>query len=132
MNQETIGGPVRIVVASEEDTLRSSVAMLIDAQMDLELVGDANDFADLLTKAKAGQPDLIVLDWDAMGDRIELLFKLFEFIEETPPDIIALSVKEDARDEVLATGVSGFVHKGNPPTGLLDAIRQSDAGKHLL
>lgn len=35
---------MRIVVASEEESLRSSVATLIEVQADLELVGDAGDF----------------------------------------------------------------------------------------
>ena len=43
------------------------------------------------------------------------------------PKIIALSVNEAARDEILASGNSGFVYKGNPPMGLLDAIRKSGA-----
>jgi DNA-binding NarL/FixJ family response regulator len=118
---------MRIVVASEEESLRASVAMLIDAQDDLEVVGDVSNFAELLAKTKLRRPELIVLDWDALGDRVELLFQLFEFINEEPPEIIALSVNEAARDEILASGISGFVYKGNPPAGLLEAIRESSA-----
>lgn len=120
---------MRVVVASEEESFRSSVALLIEVQSDLELVADATNFADLLTKTKSSHPELIVLDWDALGDKIELLFTLFDFIAEEPPAIIALSVNEDAKEEILASGISGFVYKGNPPAGLLEAIRQAEANR---
>ncbi len=120
---------MRIVLASDEKSLRSSLSMLIDAQADLELVGDVGDVVQLVAKSKLRHPELIVLDWDALGNQIEMLFKLFAAADEVAPDVIALSVHEEARSEILASGVSEFVDKGEPPMGLLEAIRRFDAKK---
>lgn len=113
---------MRIVVAIEKRSIGSALGMLIDAQPDLELAGDVGDLTDLLVNIKAKQPDVVVLDWDAFEKRIESLQDLLGLFDE-PPLIIALSVDEQARSKALASGVHGFAYKGNPPSQLLDAIR---------
>ncbi len=98
--------------------------MLIDAQSDLELVGQAADIADLLLRVKQERPDLVVLDWEVLGKRIETLQELLELFEQ-PPMIIALSVHEQARDTAFGSGVAGFAYKGDPPELLLSTIRET-------
>jgi DNA-binding NarL/FixJ family response regulator len=114
---------MRIVVASEDRSTSSAIGMLIDAQPDLELAGDVSDIADLLVKIKAQRPELVVLDWEMLGQRIKTLVDLLELFEK-PPAIVALSVHEAAREAALASGVIGFAYKGDPPSRLLDAIRE--------
>ena len=113
---------MRIVVASEDRSASAAIGMLIDAQPDLELAGDVSDIAELLVKIKAQRPELVVLDWEMLGQRIETLVDLLELFEE-PPSIVALSVHEDLRDAALASGVVGFAFKGDPPSRLLETIR---------
>jgi DNA-binding NarL/FixJ family response regulator len=115
---------MRIVVASEEDSTRAAIGMLIAAQPDLELVGEVGDIADLLLVIKTKQPDLVVLDWDDLRSRIETLQQLLELFDE-PPMIVALSVHEEARAAVFDSGVAGFAFKGAPPSELLKTIRAS-------
>ena len=52
--------------------------MLIDAQADLELTGNVADLTDLLALIKSSSPDLVLLDWDVLGNRIETLQTLLE------------------------------------------------------
>ena len=115
---------MRIVVASEEESTRSAIGMLIAAQPDLKLVGDVGDVADLLLVIKTKQPHLVVLDWDDLAGRIETLQQLLELFDD-PPLIVALSVHEEARAAVFDSGVAGFAFKGAPPSELLKTIRAS-------
>lgn len=113
---------MRIVVASADSTTRKAIGMLIDAQSDLETAGQVADIADLLLQVKKAQPDLIVLDWEVLGTRINTLQELLELFQH-PPAIIALSVHEQTRDAAFDSGVVGFAYKGDSPERLLSAIR---------
>lgn len=115
---------MRIVIASEERSTRSAIGMLIAAQPDFELAGQVADIADLLFTVKSQRPDLVVLDWDVLGKRIDTLQTLLELFDE-PPLIIALSVHEEARSAAFDSGVAGFAFKGDPPEQLLKTIRES-------
>ncbi|TWT81403.1 Oxygen regulatory protein NreC [Planctomycetes bacterium CA13] len=114
---------MRVVVASQHRPTRSAIAVLIEAQSDLELTGDVADFTDLLANIKSKRPELVVLDWDVLGKRIDTLQALLELFDE-PPLIIALSVHEEARSAAFDSGVAGFAFKGDPPSQLLKVIRE--------
>ena len=120
---------MRIVVASEDRSAGAAIGMLIDAQSDLELAGDVSEIGELLVKIKAQRPELVVLDWEMLGQRIDTLVDLLELFDE-PPMIVALSVHENLRDAALASGVGAFAFKGDPPSQLLDAIRELRRDKH--
>ena len=113
---------MRIVVASEDRYAGAAIGMLIGAESDLELAGDVSEIGELLVNIKAQRPDLVVLDWEMLGQRIDTLLDLLELFDE-PPMIVALSVHEDLRDAALASGIVGFAFKGDPPTRLLETIR---------
>ena len=115
---------MQIIVASDNKSTREAIAMLLRVQPDLELAGEADDIAELLAKIKATQSPLVVLDWDALGRRIDTLMDLLQLFEK-PPSIVALSVREDVRHDALAAGISSFAHKGEPPERLLATIREA-------
>jgi DNA-binding NarL/FixJ family response regulator len=119
---------MRILVASEEQSTRAAIGMLIAAQADFELAGEVADITDLLFSVKSQRPDLVVLDWDVLGKRIDTLQALLELFDE-PPLIIALSVHEEARDTALHSGVAGFAYKGSPPSQLLKTIREAQRAR---
>ena len=121
---------MRIVVASDDISTRSAVSMLIDAQPDLELVADVADITELLHRIKLDQPDLVVLDWDDLGRRVDSLQDLLPLFV-APPTIIAFSVHEEARRVALDAGFAGFASKSDPPSELLATIRQSLRAKNL-
>jgi DNA-binding NarL/FixJ family response regulator len=102
--------------------------MLIDAQPDLQLAAQVSDIADLLLQVKQLQPELIVLDWETIGTRIDTLQQLLELFEE-PPLIVALSVHQQARNAAFDSGVVGFAYKGDPPDRLLRVIRETQPGQ---
>ena len=119
---------MRIVVASSDSVTSKAIGMLIEAQSDLQLLGQVTDIADLLLQVKQFQPDAVVLDWEALGTRIDTLRELLELFQQ-PPAIVALSVHEQARNIAFDSGVAGFAYKGDPPKCLLSAIRNVRPGE---
>ena len=114
---------MRIIVADQEPSTRSALRMLLTAQPDMDLVGEAADLVELLSEIKANGPDLVILDWDVLGQRIDRLLDLLELFDR-PPTIIGLSVRAENRKAAMAIGVAGFAYKGEPPERLLAAIRE--------
>jgi two-component system response regulator DesR len=115
---------MRIIVASDNKSTRDAIAMLVRVQPDLELAGEADDITDLLCKIKAAESPLVVLDWDALGQRIDTLMDLLQLFDQ-PPAIVALSVREDARHDARAAGIPNFALKAEPPDRLLATIREA-------
>jgi DNA-binding NarL/FixJ family response regulator len=77
---------------------------------------------ELLSEIKANDPDLVILDWDVLGQRIDKLLDLLELFDK-PPMIIGLSVHDENRKAAMDVGVAGFAYKGEPPERLLAVIR---------
>ena len=75
---------MHIIVASDNKSTRDAIAMLIRAQPDLELAGEAGDIADLLAKIKATKSPLVVLDWDVLGQRIDTLMDRLQLFDQAP------------------------------------------------
>ncbi len=113
---------MQIIVASDNKSIRDAIGMLVRVQPDLELVGVVEDIAELLVKIKDTGAPRVVLDWDALGQRVDTLLDLLQLFEE-PPSLVALSVREEARADVHSAGIASFAHKGEPPDRLLAAIR---------
>lgn len=116
---------MKVVVANASRNATAAIGMLVAAQQDLNLVGEAADLTELLVLVKANRPDVIVLDWDAFGSRIGELQQLLELFD-TVPSLVALSVNDDLQHEARDTGVTRFAHKGSAPSMLLEAIRQTE------
>jgi DNA-binding NarL/FixJ family response regulator len=114
---------MRIIVADQEPSTRSALRMLLTAQPDMDLVGEAADLVELLSEVKANDPDLVILDWDVLGQHIDRLLDLLELFDR-PPTIIGLSVRAENRKAAMDIGVAGFAYKGDPPERLLAVIRE--------
>ena len=113
---------LRILIADPQRSARSALGMLLAAQPDLELAGEAADLAELLAEIKANDPDLVILDWDVLGQRIELLLDLLELVD-APPKIVGLSVRAENEEAARNAGVAAIAYRGEPPQRLLDVIR---------
>ncbi|MEJ2860486.1 response regulator transcription factor [Actinomycetospora flava] len=124
---------IRVVLADDEAMIRAGLRMLVDAQDDMEVVGEAADGDAAVATVARTHPDVVLLDIrmprrDGLSAARELL------AAASPPRIVVLTTfDEDAHvAEALRLGVSGFLLKVAPPHQLLDAIRTVAAGEGLL
>jgi DNA-binding NarL/FixJ family response regulator len=119
--QHSIG--MKVIVATASRNATQAIGLLIAAQGDLEMVGEALDLTEMLVLVKATQSDVILLDWDSFGRRIDELQQLLELFDR-PPRIVAMSVNDELRSVALNSGVTRFAHLGSPPDHLLQEIRR--------
>lgn len=125
-----------VLLVDDQALLREGLRMMVDAQPDLQVVGEASDGAEAVTKALQLRPDVVVMDIRMpVLDGVEATRCICE--REPPPGgprVIVLTTF-DLDEYVVAAlqaGASGFLLKDAPPADILAAIRIVAAGDALL
>jgi DNA-binding NarL/FixJ family response regulator len=115
---------MRVLLADDQSQVRSALRLLLEYGAKWRVIGEASEAEELLARARADHPDLVLLDWELPG--LEHAQALHVLRQQCPRlKIIVLSGRPEARQDALAIGVDGFVSKGDPPERLLAAM--SDA-----
>ena len=121
---------IRIFVADDHAVLRSGLRLLMETQEDMEVVGEAGDFAKILSDLPTLQPDVITLDLSMPGG---LGLGAIEKVRALAPTcrVIVLTMHDDPAflRTALAMGASGYVVKSAADTELLSAIRAVYQGR---
>ncbi|MEU3980642.1 response regulator transcription factor [Streptomyces sp. NPDC026672] len=126
---------VRVLVVDDQALLRGSFRMLLDAEPDLEVVGEAATGAQAVELAAAERPDVILMDVRMPGtDGIEATRLICAAAPAEGPRVLILTMfdLDSYVYAALRAGASGFLLKDTPPADLLTAVRVVAAGEGLL
>jgi DNA-binding NarL/FixJ family response regulator len=116
--------PFRILLADDHAVLRAGLRMLLSAEPDLEVIGEAGDGQQVIEKATTLRPDIILLDLTMPGiDGLAALPRLKETVPQTRILILTMHEDEAYLRQALQAGVAGYVLKKAVDTELLSAIR---------
>jgi two-component system, NarL family, response regulator NreC len=120
---------IKIVLVDDHAVVRSGLRLLLDGQADIEVVGEAGNGKDAVFRARALQPDVILLDVVMPGESgIEVLPKLLH--ESPEAKVLVLSMQDDPSyvREAFAAGASGYVLKEAADEEVVSAVREIAAG----
>lgn len=125
--------PIRVFLADDHEIVRRGVAALIDAQQDMEVVGEAASAAQARARIPAVRPDVAVLDVRLPdGSGIDVCRR----VKQESPEIRCLMLTayddEDALRAAVIAGADGYVIKDIRGSALLDGIRDAARGKPLI
>ncbi len=124
---------IRIVVADDQALMRGGFRMILDAEEDLEVIGEAIDGTDAIRAVERLAPDVVVMDvrMPAM-DGIEATRRITAF--DAPPKVLILTTfdLDEYVYDALRAGASGFLLKDRPPEELVAAVRVVASGDALL
>jgi DNA-binding NarL/FixJ family response regulator len=124
---------LRILLADDHVTVRRGLKLLIDAERDMEVIGEAGDGNEAVQKARELNPDVIVMDISMPGVSGLAATRTLKKIK---PDAVIVTLTRHPDNaylqELLRAGVSGYVLKRSAPTELLHAIRAAAAGGQYL
>jgi DNA-binding NarL/FixJ family response regulator len=128
-------GPVRVVVADDQELVRSGFAMIVDAQPDLAVVGEAGDGQEAVAVARRERADVVLMDIRMPRlDGIEATRLLAGPGAADPVKVVILTTFD--LDEyvfaALRAGASGFLLKDVRRDDLVQAVRVVAAGDALL
>ena len=124
---------IRIVVVDDHAVVRAGLRLLLEAEHDMEVIGDAGNSRDAVFEVRAGKPDVVLLDV-VMPDEsgIEALPKLLH--EAPAAKVLMLSMQDDPSyvREAFAAGASGYVLKEAADSEVVAAIREVAGGNHYV
>lgn len=120
---------IRLLLADDHAVVRSGLRLMLEAQPDMIIVGEAETGRDVLRQMKTAQPDVILMDVE-MPDMNGI--EATQRVKEMAPDVavLALTMYEDDQYffEMLRAGASGYVPKRAAPDELVSAIRAVSRG----
>ena len=124
---------MRIVLAEDHQTVREGIKMLVNAQRDMEVVGEAGDGAAAIKTVREKRPDVVVMDI-SMPEMNGL--KATRKLKAEFPDLKILTLTRHADDgfleQLIGAGASGYVLKQSAPAELINAIRTVGSGNAYL
>ncbi len=121
--------PIRVLIADDEALLRGGVRMILDAQPDIEVVGEAADGADAVEQARRLRPDVVLMDV-RMPDMDGL--EATRAIKRDRPlvGVLMVTMHEDPDYllEALKAGAAGYVLKEADQDELVSAVLRALSG----
>lgn len=115
---------IKLLMVDDHEIVRAGLRMLLQAQPDMEIVGEVDTGRDAVAKAKELAPDVVLMDIslpDIDG------FEATQQIKRAQPNVAILALTMHESDEyffkMLDAGASGYVPKKAAPTDLVSAIR---------
>jgi len=123
----------RVFLVDDHEIVRRGIADLVDAERDLEVVGESGTIARTLGKVAATRPDVAVLDVRLPdGSGIDLCRSIRSAHPEVRCIILTAYDDDQAISAAVLAGASGYVLKDIRAQGLVEAIRAVAAGRELL
>lgn len=133
--------PIRVLIADDQALVRAGFGMILDAEDDLEIVGEASDGAEAVEQALALRPDVVLMDIRMPElDGIEATRRIVAGVGSdagggAQPVRVLMLTTFDLNEyvyEALRAGASGFLLKDVPPEQLAAGIRVVAGGEALL
>ena len=124
---------IRIVIADDQALVRGGFRMILEAQKDIEVVGEAANGKQVLAIARELKPDVVLMDIRMPEmDGLEATRRLVDSPEA--PRVLMLTTFDlnEYVYEAMKSGASGFLLKDVRPEQLADAVRTVAAGDSLL
>jgi len=125
---------IRVLIADDHELMRNGLRAILDAQQDIEVVGEAEHGALAVENAIRLHPDVVIMDIRMPRlDGIEATRRLAVQGEKAPRVLVLTTFDLDEYVyQALRAGAAGFLLKDTPPRQLAEAVRTIAAGESLL
>jgi DNA-binding NarL/FixJ family response regulator len=125
---------VRVLIADDQELVRTGLRTILDAQEDIEVVGEAEDGEQAVKGAHRLRPDVVVMD--VRMPRMDGLEATRRIVSESkqPPRVLVLTTfdLDEYVYEALRAGASGFLLKGAPTDQMIEAVRVVASGDAMI
>jgi DNA-binding NarL/FixJ family response regulator len=126
---------IRVVLADDQELVRAGFRALLDAQDDIEVVGEAADGAQAITVASSLRPDVVLMDIRMPG--LDGLAATHEIAANPRLDAVRIVILttfelDEYVFEAIHAGAAGFLVKDTKPGALIEAVRVVAGGDGLL
>ena len=120
---------IRVLLAEDHETVREGLRLLLNAQADMTVIGEAPDGKAVVERSSVLKPDVVVLDLTMPGGSGVVAARALASAAPSPA-IVALTRHDDDAYvlALLAAGATGYVLKQSSSSELLRAIRSAAVG----
>jgi len=124
---------VRLLIADDHEIVRKGLRALLETRAEVEVVGEAANGREALSKAAQYRPDLILLDLVMPGkDGLEVIKEIKNNFPSVKILVLTSYNEEEKLAQALKEGALGYLLKDSSPEELLEAIKEVSQGKtHL-
>ncbi|HEU4743538.1 MAG TPA: response regulator transcription factor [Meiothermus sp.] len=122
--------PLRLLIVDDHPIVREGLKAFLGLYADLEVVGEADNGEEAVSKSRKLSPDLVLLDLQLSdGHGLSFLPRLLAI--PNPPKVLILTsfLEEDGLRQALSLGAAGYLLKHAGPAALLDGIRSAARGE---
>lgn len=125
---------IKVLIVDDEHLVRGGLKMILDAQPDIDVVGEAEDGFQAVARAKSLRPDVILLDVQMpVMNGLDAAKEIFDLPDYRPKVIMITTFDLDEYvHSAIAAGASGFLLKDTRAEVLADAVRTVAGGEALL
>lgn len=128
-----MGEKIRVLIADDHTIVRAGVRLLLEAEKDIEVVGEAVNGEDAIKLAESLRPDVILMDIAMPGiNGMEATRKIRSRLPEIQIVVLTMHRSDEYFFEVLKAGASGYVLKGAETNELINAIQEVSRGEVFL
>ncbi len=124
--------PIRVLVADDQELVRGGFALILDAQPDIAVVGEASDGAEAIRAAAALSPDVVLMD--VRMPNVDGIRATAEICAASDTKVLVLTTfdLDEYVYDALRAGASGFLLKDMRRDELVNAVRVVAGGEALL
>ncbi len=124
---------IRVLLVDDHTILRAGLKMMLNAQPDIEVVGEASDGRRAIAEAQRLQPDVILMDITMPEyNGIEATRQVKRLLPDVRVLVLTMHENEEYLFQVLRAGASGYMLKEVADTELISAIRIVNRGSFYL
>jgi DNA-binding NarL/FixJ family response regulator len=124
---------IRVLVTDDHAVLRTGIAALIEREDDMTVVGEASTADQAVVKARALQPEVILLDVVMpRKSGYDVLPELAAVAPDARVVMLSMQTNPSAIRQALTTGAAGYVSKHASESDLMDAIRRVAGGSRYV
>ncbi|WP_086560011.1 response regulator transcription factor [Streptomyces africanus] len=126
--------PITVLLVDDEPLVRAGLRAVLEAQPDIEVVGEAADGAAVIPLVRQLRPDVVAMDVRMpLLDGIEATRALLRTVDEPPRILVVTTFENDEYVyEALRAGADGFLLKRARPAEIVHAVRLIAEGESLL
>ena len=126
--------PVTVLLVDDEPLVRAGLRAVLEAQPDIEVVGEAADGAAVIPLVRQLRPDVVAMDVRMpLLDGIEATRAVLRTVDQPPKILVVTTFENDEYVyEALRAGADGFLLKRARPAEIVHAVRLVAEGESLL
>jgi two-component system response regulator NreC len=128
-----VSNHIRVLIADDHTIVRSGVRLLLAAEDDIDVIGEALDGYEAMSLAEKLQPDVILMDISMPEmDGLEATRRIKARYPQIQVLVLTMHRSDEYFFEMLKAGASGYILKGAKTNELIDAVRVVSHGEIFL